>query len=781
MKTLSNSLNSALNSQAPVYTKKFLLYTRVWQAGSQTYTFNTAQDITKYILEISKIKWKLDNEGYSIWNNAVFNLTLSNTNNYFSEDNFFWAGAKIEVYISAKQAATSDNEYIKIFQGFVLEGPIFDQENRTLSIDLSGELALLENFSAQSLTQTINLETLSADENNPTTEFYTAHNAISEIISFYKGETEQGAGNATLLKAHNDYKISDLAQYNKPAKITLNMPLAEGESIWCTYHAYYTDKTCEWIANQIADICGAASRQIDPVFYSSTIEASYSCPAYNEFSEGTLTNLEEENNALQLTDNFLTDTDYTWTVLSTPSNASVTTTPSSIIVIGPALMGEASLRAPSTQAYGTWEAEVSVAHEGTICQRNYFIVSGDNLATSTGYCLTFEYEYNYIFFDLMRLENGQETLIKEWYYQFGYSADRLRYRISRSADGTFNMWVKTVNPTESAWVDLVGGSYQDNTYTVSNYQFFKMVAYGGNNLYNYQTSSLAATGSGTLSPNGTYLSPVIQAGGNFRNWGQLNYQQTLNNGSGTFYIRFKNEDEENWSAWSEIQNQADISSLKNCAQLKWEAQSNTAQTQSPVLNNFTLTWQVSGVNIAIISTKNMSCLEVMKELATLSGYQIGFDSNGKFLFLNRSLNTTPCLTLESKDIISLESLDSGLNKLYTRVKIDFGDFSCQADPFTQNSARPNIIDKYGVKEVTLSSSFLPAQNANLARAAAPDVYARACTKKQRAAILCKFLPQIELGDILQINYSPFLTLTMRVEGLEFDLTSWQLRLDLTEI
>ena len=120
MKTLSNSLNSALNSQAPVSTKKFLLYTRVWQAGSQTYTFNTAQDITKYILEISKIKWKLDNEGYSIWNNAVFNLTLSNTNNYFSEDNFFWAGAKIEVYISAKQAATSDNEYIKIFQGFVL-------------------------------------------------------------------------------------------------------------------------------------------------------------------------------------------------------------------------------------------------------------------------------------------------------------------------------------------------------------------------------------------------------------------------------------------------------------------------------------------------------------------------------------------------------------------------------------------------------------------------------------------------------------------------------------
>jgi len=781
MKTLSNSLNSALNSQAPVYTKKFLLYTRTWQSETQTYAFGAAQDITKYILETSKIKWKLDNEGYSVWNNAVFNLTLSNINNYFTENNFFWAGAKVEVYISAKQAGTSDNEEVKIFQGFLLEGPVFDQENRCLSLDLSGELALLENFSAQSLTQTFTLETLSASEENPTTEFYTQRNTVSEIVAVYKGETEDGAENATLLKAQNDYNISNLTQYNKPAKIILNVGLGETESIWCTYHTFYTDKTCEWIAAQIADICGANSRQIDPVFYSSTIEASYSCPAYNDFSEGTLNNVKIENNTLQLKDNFLTNTDYNWTILSTPSNATVTTTPSSIIVIGPALIGEALLRAPSTQAYGTWEAEVSVAREDIICQRNYFIVSGDDLATSTGYSLTFEYSYNYIFFDLKRLENGQETFVKEWGYQFGYSADRLRYRISRSADGTFNMWAKTVNPVESAWVALDGGPCQDNTYTISNYQFFKMVAYGGNNLYNYQTSPLVATGSGNVSPNGSYLSPVINTGANFSAWGQLTYQQTLNDGCGTFYIRFKNEEEETWSAWSELQNQESITSTKNCAQLKWEARSNTAQTQSPVLNSFSLTWEITGVDIAIVSTKNMSCLDIMKELATLSGYQIGFDSNGKFLFLNRTLNTTPSLTLTSKDIISLESLDSGLSKLYTRVKVNFGDFSYQVDPFTINATRPNIIDKYGVKELALSSSFLPAQNANLARAAAPDIYTRACAKKRRAALVCKFLPQIELGDILQINYAPFLTLTMQVEGLEFDLTNWQLRLDLTEV
>ncbi len=783
MKTLSQSLINALNSQAPIYTKKFLLYTRTWQEETETYTFSAAQDITKYILESSKIKWKLDNEGYSVWNNAFLNLTLSNQNNAFDETNIFWAGAKIEVYISAKTEGSNNNEEVKIFQGFVLEGPVYDKENRTLTLSLTGQLALLDTFSAQSLTQTAELEILTPTQDNPAKKFTTQNNTVSEIVAVYQGATEDGVENATLLKAHNDYTVSGLSQYNQPATITLNIDLPQTDTLWSTYRYYYTDKTCEWIAGQIADICAAPSRQIDPVFYSSTIEANYSCPTYNDFSEGTLNSLIIENNALQLEDNFLQDTDYTWTTISAPSNQTVTITPSSILVVGPKMMPEGSealFRAPATQAYGTWEAEVSAAEEDNIYQYNYLISSSDNLANTNGYLLSFEYSYDYIFFNLSRITNGQEIFLKQWYYQTGRYMTRFRYRISRSEDGTFQIWFKNIT-SGSDWVSVVGGTYQDNTYTASNYQFFKMTGYGGNNVYNYQISPLVSTGSGTLSPNGYYLSPIIQTGTNFKNWGKLTFQQTLNSGSAAFYMRFKDEDDANWSAWESISNNQSITSTKNCAQIKWEAQSDSTQTQSPVLSSFALTWEISGVNIAIVSTKNMSCLDIMKELATLSGYQIGFDSNGKFLFLNRSLNTTPSLTLEAKDIISLESLDSGLNKLYTSVKVQFGDFSYQVDPFILEEERPNIIDKYGVKELALSSAFLPAQNANLARAAAPDIYVRACTKKQRIALVCKFLPQIELGDILQINYAPFVTLTAEVEGLEFDLTNWQLRLDLTEV
>ena len=101
------------------------------------------------------------------------------------------------------------------------------------------------------------------------------------------------------------------------------------------------------------------------------------------------------------------------------------------------------------------------------------------------------------------------------------------------------------------------------------------------------------------------------------------------------------------------------------------------------------------------------------------------------------------------------------------------------DDFTLNKARPNLIDKYGLKELALSSgSLLPAQNANLARACAPGIFTEVSKIKKRAAIVCRFLPQIELGDVVEVDYGDVLKGNMMVEGLEFNLSDWALRLDL---
>ena len=92
---------------------------------------------------------------------------------------------------------------------------------------------------------------------------------------------------------------------------------------------------------------------------------------------------------------------------------------------------QAVFRAPATQAYGTWEAEVSVPEEDDEYQYNYFISSSDNLTNTNGYLLDFEFSYDYIILNLSRIDNGQEIFLTQWYYQTSRYMHRFRILLRR--------------------------------------------------------------------------------------------------------------------------------------------------------------------------------------------------------------------------------------------------------------------------------------------------------------------------------------------------------------
>jgi len=328
------------------------------------------------------------------------------------------------------------------------------------------------------------------------------------------------------------------------------------------------------------------------------ISNSYESPEIHPFSEGSLSGLTIVNNALQLTTDFMQNTNFTWDRIgSFPTNQTVTTTPNSILVIGPRMMPEgrvATFRTQSTQAYGTWEAEISIAEEEEICQKHYLLASSDDISTMNGYVMWFEYSYDYTFLDLFKVTNGQESFLQEWYARTDRHMFRARYRISRDQNGTFRCWFKNVTSNRD-WQLMTDGPnpspFVDNTYTSSNYLYLQFRVFGGNNVYEYQMSSLPATGSGNLYPSATYISPVIYAGPNFKNWDKIVYQQNTTEGTGTMYIRFKNSTDTEWSSWGTITSGQTLSVPKDSAQLKWEATSNAAQTAGPTLNSFTITWE----------------------------------------------------------------------------------------------------------------------------------------------------------------------------------------------
>ena len=780
MKTLSSSLLNALNSQTPKYYKKILLYKRVWNSTTLEYDFATATDISKYLVEISPVKWKLDTEAYSTWSCANTNLVLNNLdkkftpgaqNSFFtSEENCF--GSKVEIYGGAN--TTQGKEDTLIFRGFILNTPQEYPEDKTISLTLSGELEKLSSFSAQKISSTATNELLGQDEGQ---EFYTINFGVGVILEVKQGTTLE---TARMLQPSLDYKISSLNDLNQGAKIKLTNPLTMGQSLWVSYIYWWQNKPLSWLARQIAQTVKSLNRDIDDVYFDHAITNTFEQPTFADFSEGTLENVEISSNTVHLKNNFLENAEFSWSILEKPSNVSFTFTPTSAWLSSGLLSSPAAAYTPSQQAYGTWQIDANCNWTDNPNQLNFFISSSNDYRNTSGYCLThFKYGNNMIC-GLYRVDNGSLVLLRAGTYALGSHITKIRYRLSRDENGNFYLWLKALEPSESSWQNL-GLLATDNTYGQSNYLVLKMVNNGYQGISNICLSPLVATGTGNFAPKGNYLSPIIDGGEYLINWDIFSVNQTLNLGSAKTFWRAKDTLEDSWTEWTEITNSQTPATQKRYLQLKWSATSNSEQTSSPVLNNWSLVYYTNSVNIALVNTYQKNCLEIMQDLALLSGFIIGYKTDGTFLFKKRTY-PEPSLTLTKGEIINIEYQNSGVDKLFNRVCVNFGTYQEVKDNSLEDLTRPNLIDKYGLKELKISAgTLLPPENANLALAAANAIYEQVCQVKKRAVINTKFLPQIELGDSLLIDYANYLETEMSVEGLEFDLENWTLRLDLKEI
>lgn len=781
MKELSSLMLAALNSSAPGYKKKLLLYRRVWDASAEKYSFAEAEDITKYVIETGSVKWKLDNEGYGVWNSAGLSVTLAEGLFPSGEASSAY-GARIDVYAGVLSA--EGEIYSKIFRGFIMREPSFNFEERSWIIYLSGELSRLGDYSASELSilkKEVLLSSRAADsplsEDDDYFEFSLPDKAVGEVLDLRCGPASDGFESAVSLKAVNEYEASSLNSYKYPAKITLLSPLKPGFALWVSYRVWHTDKSIEWILENTLKLCGNPEKYIENVNYEGKIEAFFAQPSDADFLQGTYDFAEVSQDTVTLPSSFLKDASYDWQVIVQP-NLPFQLTPNSVGIDDGKLNVPGLVAAPCTQAYGTWEVECTMLWNETIAQYFYYVWSGDP-SNGGGYCFQHtKYDSYRLFFAFFKVkDNNYEQLGMVWMDRNNQTY-RVRYRICRYEDGSVRFMVKPLTPVEGPWNDF-GIVFTDNEYQTSDYHRIIMNEYGNNHFYSIKLSPQAATGSGDAAPYANYYSPVIDGGSRLASWKNFTASGEAGGGSCSYYTRSKTAQDLPWGDWNLIEPGSVIDESGRYLQLKWAGKSDAAQTSVPKLTGWRAEWEASGVNIAMINTSSMSCLDVVRELARLSGYQIGFDSEGTFFFKQRPILSSPSLKLTQRDIISVESVNGGADKLYNRVSVNFGDYTCIVDDFTLGLPRPNLIDKYGLKELSLSSgALLPAQNANLARACAPGIYKEAGKLKKRAAVVCRFLPQIELGDVVEVDFAPYLSGNMTVEGLEFNLNDWTLRLDL---
>jgi len=358
-------------------------------------------------------------------------------------------------------------------------------------------------------------------------------------------------------------------------------------------------------------------------------------------------------------------------------------------------------------------------------------------------------------------------------------------------NGNFSMCFRVNTPVAMAWFDA-GVLCNDVTYTSSSWQIPVFYAMGtGNYVSGIKTSSQAAAAYSAVSPSGDYISQPVYGGDNLRNWGVFEALQNLPAGcAGDFFIRTKNSDAENFSVWQSITNGSAPSGDFKYFQLKWSAVANLKDTQNlPVLISWRLSWYTGSTKISVVNTYGLNGQEVIKELAAFSTFETGFDRNGKFIFRARNKNTAGAAELGPRDIYQTESVNTGLDYVYNHINAEIGVYKEAVNSYTLNEESPNSIELNGRREMTLSSSaFLPPESVDMARTLGMTVYYYLCKKRRRAVVVTRFMPQLDLSDIVKINcssaqkYPRYLNgVFMTVDGIEFDLENWTTRLDLTEV
>jgi hypothetical protein len=318
---------------------------------------------------------------------------------------------------------------------------------------------------------------------------------------------------------------------------------------------------------------------------------------------------------------------------------------------------------------------------------------------------------------------------------------------------------------------------------------------------------------------GVYVSPVLDAGVNFTSWGQFNATYSAIKGVAGFMWR-TSADGSTWTDWAAITVGSTIpTTAKRYLQLKFtaDAQGGSGWPENyPYLVSWGVDYYYSTTTIPVVNMTGLTCMDALAAIAEMCCYEIGFDSTDTFIFRPRSDSSSAVRTLTNADVFSLDSLSSGADRVYTQVLVSFGNYTAIVNSKTQCEASPNPIDIYGTIQYEVDSgNFLPDNTANLAQAIALTVYAYVKGARRRLRMQTRFFLDLELGDKVQLKYTPldFITpwvfgdgkvrygqqrkafwynaawlaallplyiVNFRIEGIELDLENWKTTFDLTE-
>nr|BDD45350.1 hypothetical protein 26 [Elusimicrobiota bacterium] len=288
----------------------------------------------------------------------------------------------------------------------------------------------------------------------------------------------------------------------------------------------------------------------------------------------------------------------------------------------------------------------------------------------------------------------------------------------------------------------------------------------------------------------------------FESWGEEN------DGVMKYYSQ---SSDGSWDPELEVIDSVIVSAIKRYIRFRTVFYRTTVLGTTPKLykQKFTRTENTFALKFANFS--GMSVQTAMEELAKIFDYEIGIDTEGKFFF--RRKNTSPDIDMQLShdiNIIDIDNFNSGWSRVKNRVIANWGGFSRLMTPRTEDEPRPDSIDTYGTLELEVSGGTIEVDDTlDVAHGICQLYYERYKNPKKSFRIITKMLPQLELGDTVNVNYlaEPWIwwwgkkdayygkkdlfyysgssiaikDLVCNVTGIEVDLNNWKMFINVREL
>lgn len=201
--------------------------------------------------------------------------------------------------------------------------------------------------------------------------------------------------------------------------------------------------------------------------------------------------------------------------------------------------------------------------------------------------------------------------------------------------------------------------------------------------------------------------------------------------------------------------------LKAKMSLMFDMNDHVAMSGSQIFS-LSIGYNTNQTTIALAVFRSMDCWSAIQQLAFVADYEIGFDSTGTFFFRAKNLNNTPLLSFKQSDILSqIVEIKPGWNEVLNDIQVTFGSSygvtrGTSYKEYSYNSlpeTRPSSYDKFRQRLNTQSvTNFLFSNDGNIALGMAQAIHDDNYQEKRRVTMVCRLIPQAEIGDIISVSH-----------------------------